>query len=63
LFHIAKKWKNKNKNVKQRRNVTGPLWPKKPIHFGPFIDGWMAEIVFLTQMAQLISVIPERSNV
>jgi hypothetical protein len=36
---------------------------KKPIHFGPFIDEWMAEIVFLTQMAQLISVIRERSNV
>jgi hypothetical protein len=30
LFHIAKKWKKKKKNVKKRRNVTGPLWPKKP---------------------------------
>jgi hypothetical protein len=37
LFHIAKKMK-KEKNVKQRRNVTSPLWPKKPIYFGPFID-------------------------
>jgi hypothetical protein len=30
LFHIAKNGKRKRKNVKQRRNVTGPLWPKKP---------------------------------
>jgi hypothetical protein len=46
LFHIAKNEKKKKNDVKQRRNVTSPLWPKKPIYFGPFIDEWMAEIVF-----------------